>query len=61
MRIFFAGHHTDKFKNGDMELQIRFTDKKKDLIQKGIWVDIPGLRSGKIYNLYFSYLVQQRD
>ena len=28
MRIFFAGHHTDKFKNGDMELQIRFTDRK---------------------------------
>jgi hypothetical protein len=28
MRIFFAGHHTGTFKNGDIELQIKFTDRK---------------------------------
>lgn len=27
MQIFFAGHHTGKFKNGNIELQIKFTDK----------------------------------
>ena len=28
MRIFFAGHHTGKFKNGRTELQIKFTEKQ---------------------------------
>ena len=28
MRIFFAGHHTGKFRYGRTELQIKFSDKR---------------------------------